>query len=291
MAPAEPEWKCNFALSKVAEPYTKLPGICGDIITVQVGSIAGDTSNIDLKDYLARSNNILGDRANDILDNDPVDAAYGSNDCSESDDLKRGFLHLGVLEVSPSTETTLDIIGEDPGANTDINMGLDVEVDEDYTYETASPTSAEDYISETSDDDADGYPVKIFHVHKDVLSKTSNFFRAALKKEWTARRKGPIKLSDEDPDLFEMYVQWLYSQKVSIKSSHPGYHNVLFSLVQSHILGARLLDPKYQNAVMKALILYADETRMYPHDGILRYAYDNTLPSSPLRMILIDFWV
>ncbi|KAF2849341.1 hypothetical protein T440DRAFT_399272 [Plenodomus tracheiphilus IPT5] len=164
--------------------------------------------------------------------------------------------------------------------------------DEDFPCETVSLTSDDISRSDSSVEEFSDYPQKIFYIHKDVLCKTSGFFHAAMKQEWSAQRTQPIDLTDVNPDLFELYVQWLYSKKVSIQAILNEENEAPVSvLVKSYILGARLADSKYQKATMKTLFLYAHKTETYPDEQTMRLAYRYTLSFDPLRKLLIDFWV
>lgn len=59
-----------------------------------------------------------------------------------------------------------------------------------------------------------------FSVHHALLSKTSEFFKAALKKEWTEGQKRVIDLPEDDSDTVYTYIQWLYCGKIF---AHLGY--------------------------------------------------------------------
>jgi len=56
----------------------------------------------------------------------------------------------------------------------------------------------------------------MFHVHKNVLCKTSAFFQAATKQVWRGRPRKPIDLTTENGEDFKCYVQWLYSGRIAI---------------------------------------------------------------------------
>jgi hypothetical protein len=54
--------------------------------------------------------------------------------------------------------------------------------------------------------------VKRFTVHTDVLTRKSKFLAAARKSEWLAGDSSkPVDLSDEDPDVFQDYLNCVYS--------------------------------------------------------------------------------
>jgi hypothetical protein len=132
---------------------------------------------------------------------------------------------------------------------------------------------------------------RIFHVHESVLCKTSAFFQNATKPEWTAPTPRPIDLSDEYPDIFHLYVQWLYSGKIAVttRTSHLSVNYCY--LIQSYVLGEKLMDATFQNAVLQCLIQCVNEEGSYPLGRTVKLAYERTTKHSPLRRLLVDFWV
>lgn len=151
----------------------------------------------------------------------------------------------------------------------------------------------------------DHYAEQTFYVHKNVLCKSSRFFQAATKPRWTKSNAKPINLSDEDPKLFTSYVQWLYSQKIAIeienlstqegvlKDTNADKCDVVSSdrLIQSYVLGEKLMDTTYQNVIIKSILYCVHAMNFYPNDTEMHIAYKGTLKSSPLRKLLIDYWV
>jgi hypothetical protein len=64
------------------------------------------------------------------------------------------------------------------------------------------------------------------------------------------------------------------------------------SFIRSYILGEKLIDPTFQNAVLGALVRARHEgTATYPSDIHIRLAYKHSTCHSPLRKLLVDFHV
>jgi hypothetical protein len=136
-----------------------------------------------------------------------------------------------------------------------------------------------------------------FHVHKTILTKTSDFLRAALKQEWQGPTPRPIDLTDEDPKYFGMYVQWLYTGKVSVprityidnggtKVETPSSK----ALARTYVLGARLVDSAFQNAILQAIMDCADEDHCSPGLSDIGIIYAGTVALSPARKLMVDIW-
>ncbi|KAJ9620969.1 hypothetical protein H2203_007556 [Taxawa tesnikishii (nom. ined.)] len=54
-------------------------------------------------------------------------------------------------------------------------------------------------------------PQTEFRLHKEVLTRASPFFAAALNGAFAEGMDQTVKLPEEKPDIFEWFVQWLYS--------------------------------------------------------------------------------
>jgi hypothetical protein len=159
---------------------------------------------------------------------------------------------------------------------------------------------SDDDHSDTSSDSDSESEQQIFYVHKNVLCKTSVFLQNATKPEWTGPLPHPIDLTDENPKVFQAYLHWLYSRKVAAETrlanacgDASGYHLELHYnlLVKSYLLGEKLMDSTYQNAVMEAITYGAAIGCGFPGDECVRLVYKRTTASSPLRKLLVDFWV
>lgn len=135
-----------------------------------------------------------------------------------------------------------------------------------------------------------------FVVHKDLLGATSALFRRYLSED-------ALTLPDEDPQLFEIYAQWLYARnsKAVLKelrahelvprddgsgvSDQPGA-DTLFHLF---CLGERIHDVKFKNAVIDA---YIDATIKGEENPIhlAGWIYERLPEASTFKRLYIDIW-
>jgi len=53
-------------------------------------------------------------------------------------------------------------------------------------------------------------------VYETVLTSSSTFFRSALQKKWKEWQDRKINLSEDDGEMFYHYIQWLYTEAISI---------------------------------------------------------------------------
>jgi hypothetical protein len=151
-----------------------------------------------------------------------------------------------------------------------------------------------------------------------------------MKPNWASMRPDPrtISLPEDDPDAFALYRTWLYSGKLAIMppasnavtttitgpliatsplsnnnnndsqlsfGPHPSdpdshYH----TLAYAYVLGERLLDKGFKNAIADVYVLYArgnpPAKRYYPSNEEIRILYDGTHEGSPIRQLLVDIW-
>lgn len=128
-----------------------------------------------------------------------------------------------------------------------------------------------------------------FAVHKDVLQSSSEYLRTALKKEWQEGEIRKVDLHDVEQELFHSYVKWLYTGAIYVKPTN--YQR----LAECYCLGERLLDRKYQNCLIDAIVacsrqVNAKGEKSFPMKsaGII---YEWTPKGSPARNLMIDFFV
>lgn len=133
-----------------------------------------------------------------------------------------------------------------------------------------------------------------FFVHAAILTATSEFFTAALKKEWKKVENSPIKLPKEKIQTFELYVRWLYAAQIYTKTEGDSHNYEV--LAELYALGERLIDPMFRNCVMNAFLAGINE---YDKDGktwwpiatTATFIYRNTPSDSPARRFIVDCFV
>jgi hypothetical protein len=62
---------------------------------------------------------------------------------------------------------------------------------------------------------------KSFALHKTLVCKRSEFFRACLKGDWKESYERKVHLRREDPDTFVFYIQSLYVSQPKTISDEP----------------------------------------------------------------------
>lgn len=135
---------------------------------------------------------------------------------------------------------------------------------------------------------------KVFTVHESVICRTSPFFKAAIAHDWNEAKEKCVPLSQDMPDVFLIYLQWAYWDRVYCTPPllHGGNYEAtsVFQnfLVLAYMLGDKLLDINFQDAVIDILIDFCMRNNQY----LIRQAalaFENTPGESPIRTLIIDF--
>ncbi|KAJ5389603.1 uncharacterized protein N7496_000671 [Penicillium cataractarum] len=135
----------------------------------------------------------------------------------------------------------------------------------------------------------------VFHVHEDLLRESSQFFDKAMGAGWKESQDRKITLPSDEPAIVALYVYWLYygaipmSPEVTFKSAK------LDDLrhVKAWILVDKLIDTKFQNAVIHAILERVNTptkngTPINVSRGAVNYAFENTMKGASIRRLFVD---
>lgn len=138
-------------------------------------------------------------------------------------------------------------------------------------------------------------------VHGDFLTRSSEFFKAVMKKEWIEGKTRIIKLPEEScPEKLRCYLSFVYEQKLPTQSMAAGdevrVNKPWSTLAELYLLGERVMDTKVQHAVVKELLrlCYLKDSkggRWFPTRGTVTRIYDDTPAGSPARRPMVDLRV
>lgn len=131
-----------------------------------------------------------------------------------------------------------------------------------------------------------------FKVHAKLLASSSDFFKATLKPEWL-RGDYSVKLLDQSPEAFKIYINWLYS--LSIRSIVPQdtTQSEWIELANCIVLGEALLDVKFKDTVIDALAKKSASSSKLLFKGpvalqAVTTIYDGTPTGSKAREFFVD---
>lgn len=92
-----------------------------------------------------------------------------------------------------------------------------------------------------------------FVVHKELIRQHSSFFHSALDSTWEEGKTGIVVLPQETPEVFKIYANWLYTQRLGLDKSQVQNFNLLVDLYD---LGYRFGTRLFQNTCMDAIHQY-----------------------------------
>ncbi|KAK3711482.1 hypothetical protein LTR37_009661 [Vermiconidia calcicola] len=134
-----------------------------------------------------------------------------------------------------------------------------------------------------------GSEKKHFIVHKDVITCRSPFFAAASAERWNnSGDVKPIELPDEDPKIFSTYLQWLYHAEVVVEDKP---NNEFSELIKAYIMADKFGDLTCANAIADEIIRSGIIHNCIPTVSDIHTAFEDTPDGSPLRKLLVDFWM
>lgn len=132
-----------------------------------------------------------------------------------------------------------------------------------------------------------------FGVHEALIRSSSPFFEKALTGPWTEASQRLVKLPEDKPKAFSLYINWLYYRKIPAYSeiSTTDYDN----LFDAYILAEKLLDTQFHNAVINAVVERSQNTvtcvaPKFPASLAIHHAFNNTESSAPIRRLLVDMY-
>ncbi|KUL85134.1 hypothetical protein ZTR_06255 [Talaromyces verruculosus] len=138
----------------------------------------------------------------------------------------------------------------------------------------------------------------IFSVHEKLIRASSPFFDKAMSGAWLESAQHTIQLPEDEPEIFGIYVYWLYYGTLPVYCDKPGppANQEYLKLVKAYTLGDKLMDTGFQNAAIDAIVEKStsktlDEHEWFPVTEVVEFAYNNTHKSAPVRRLLVDLHV
>ncbi|KXT07544.1 hypothetical protein AC578_10138 [Pseudocercospora eumusae] len=103
-----------------------------------------------------------------------------------------------------------------------------------------------------------GTPHTTFHVNEELLCSGSEFFKAALQKEWREGQMHVVELPEQSPETFNVYLNWLYQKQVFVgieADEGPELSWPWSKQIQAYALGDLLMDIDFKDAIVDALMV------------------------------------
>jgi hypothetical protein len=142
--------------------------------------------------------------------------------------------------------------------------------------------------------------LQIFDVHIALITERSDFFKKALIREWKEAAEKVVKLPDDDPEVFAIYLHHLYTGELAVKPEEQyyaadDYVKTYQDFAHLYVFAEKVQDIGTKNAVIRAMldagrIVLPNRANICPGSNIIRIIYKGTPAGCPARRLLVDFW-
>ena len=132
------------------------------------------------------------------------------------------------------------------------------------------------------------------------ISKNSEFFRTALKKEWLEGQTRTITLPVDDPKIVTQYLNFTYSGELPSEPGEEGSPRdwsterllrTYKHLADLYTVGVRLLDDAVRNAVNKQILQLHKILEVGPGEDSIDIIYKGTSEGDPARRLMVDIYL
>jgi hypothetical protein len=131
--------------------------------------------------------------------------------------------------------------------------------------------------------------------HASYITRNSDVFQAALKKDWTEGQTIVIKLPEERPDVVSHYLNYTYSKALpsvfDSASTNPKFESDRYYelLAEIYVLGERLQDRSVRTAVIESSVRSWEYLISIKEPANI--IYRGTTAGSPARRLVVDLFL
>lgn len=125
--------------------------------------------------------------------------------------------------------------------------------------------------------------VKQIVIHKSLACHHSPVFKAAFEGPWIEGQNQRMDLKETTADVVTLLIRWLYSNELECEENRGSTDPS--TLISLWLLADRLFIPDLQN---EAIVYIAERLAGHNLVSTSSLVYDNSLPGSPLRRIMVD---
>jgi hypothetical protein len=128
--------------------------------------------------------------------------------------------------------------------------------------------------------------MSVWYLPKKLLVEYSTFFAAALNGNFAEGKTHCVALPEEDPDIFQIFVQWLYRGGALSRSDSRVCREFPETHIRAWALGDKLGCSKLQDTAMIQINRFHENTATCAKE--MHMIYEITAPGSRLRKFAID---
>ncbi|KAL8913277.1 MAG: hypothetical protein Q9172_007316 [Xanthocarpia lactea] len=109
-----------------------------------------------------------------------------------------------------------------------------------------------------------------------------------LNGNWEEAKSNIINLRADEPQIFEIFQNWLYGVNLELDSDQIKDISLLLNL---WIFGDKIQVPEFQNAAIEGLRYATTEPPRHFRLKDIETAFENTGEGSPIRKLIVDLYV
>jgi hypothetical protein len=139
-----------------------------------------------------------------------------------------------------------------------------------------------------------------YSVYAELISYYSGYFKGTLNGPWKEAEDRVIELPDIEPRVFDIFIDWLYTQKLPKRSREwvtptaeieAGSHNhsrvVERLMMEVYVFADRFLVPQLKVALFRFFANFCNNDAIPPYYEAIIYAFDNLPSTSPMLTLLV----
>ncbi|KAF2492755.1 hypothetical protein BU16DRAFT_89948 [Lophium mytilinum] len=136
-----------------------------------------------------------------------------------------------------------------------------------------------------------------FAVHDTPLRSHSKFFANAMNGSWKESDERIIKLPDDSPETFELYIHYIYTGKLAIVAGEGVVDDdrgtrqfvaQLKALAYLYVFVEKILDSACKNDVVDAMVACVRDNSKIPPLFVVEIIYNGTAGPCSARKFLVD---
>lgn len=134
-------------------------------------------------------------------------------------------------------------------------------------------------------------PSKTWSLPQALISYFSPFLKAACVRDFKEREANRIRLPEDEPEVFSLFVEWMYYDRYSLDPLLVASETFSANAdTKAWVLGDKLLNSKFKNYSMTRLVSqHTQGPTFQPVRTIeIDYACSNSLAGSKLRRLFFD---
>ncbi|EZF76852.1 hypothetical protein H105_01862 [Trichophyton soudanense CBS 452.61] len=133
-----------------------------------------------------------------------------------------------------------------------------------------------------------------FHIHESLV-KESSTLRHSLRKQKEARGYVyTLIIPDKYTEALQCYINWIYRRIIPCADSEQQTRKESINLVKAYIIGKKLGDTEFQNAVIDEVIERAsgkcNGSIILPDAETVRFTYEEAKGRSGFKALLVDLY-